>query len=415
MRRHLTGFTAVLAVLAVLALAAPASALEPTHVISGDQAARVGAMLGIGGGELGGCTLDKANIDKTVARATYTCAAGAAELTLAYPDVEDGVTVRSEKFAIVAGTPAPPRELVDAVLARVKEGEAGFSWEEALPGQGDEAQSFAPSVPLHTLVGATAEQQAKYDKAVALYEQGKAEESYRLLFEIAKDIHVGVLGTLVAALASSHPTPALVEELGARAEAAPDDALANFVAGVAAHYYGHQSGQTRAEKSEYYKKTIRWLERTRDAYPREARVWIYLAVSYYRTGEQQKAEELIEKAVALGRHDADAFYCRAEIWHEKDPAKAVTDMKAYLEIMEENRRRGAFWSDDKETRVKDMIARMERVVRGEIAADAADLFDPIHERFTAADSTSTVAGLVAGVALVLVGVVALLRRRRRKS
>lgn len=409
-------FLAPAIAVALVSVAGPAAALDPTYVISREQGERAGAMLGVGAGPLAGCTLDSVSIDKTVARGAYTCPGGAVRLTLAHPSTvgAEGAPATS-KVAVVADSPAPPQELVDAVLARVKEHEAQFAWEEVLPGQGDQAASFSPSLPLHTLKGATPEQQAKYDKAVELYTQGKAEESYRLLYEVARDVHEGVLGTLVAALASSHPTPALVEELGARADAAPDDALANFAAGVAAHYYAHQSGKSREEKAEYYKKTIVWLDRTRDAYPREARVWIYLAVSHYRTGNQALAEELIEKAVALGRHDADAFYCRAEIWHRKDPEKAVGDMHTYLEIMEENRRRGAFWSDDKETRVRDMIAHMERVARGEVAADATDLFDPINTRVTVAGDTSHLVGIVAGASLLLVGAILLLRRRRRAA
>ncbi|GMV41346.1 MAG: hypothetical protein AMXMBFR64_30620 [Myxococcales bacterium] len=400
------------ALIVVAILASPAAAQPPSRVIPAEQGERVGLMLGVGAGEIGGCVLDTASIDKTLVRAKYTCGADTVELTLVHPDAAEAPLGKTEKLAITGVAPAP---LVEGLLSRIREQEAEFAWAEVVPGRGGKTAGFSPSVPLFRLVGATDEQQAKYEKAVELYKQDRAEEAYALLYEVAQHVQQGVLGTLVAALASSHPTPQWVEELGRRADANPDDPLPNFVAGVAAHYYGHQSGSSVEEKQRYYRMAIPWLERAKEKYVREPRVWIYLAVSHFRTGEQAKAEEEIEKAVALGRHDADAFYCRAEIWHRKDPQKAVDDMKEYLKIMDENRARGSFWSEGKEKRVRDMLAHMERVARGELKPDAAELFDPIHDRFTGNVPTSTVAGIVAGVALLGLAAVVLARMRRKRA
>lgn len=402
--------------LAAILLAPPAALAQASNrVIPADQGDRIGQMLGMGAEDLpGGCHLESASIDKTAVRASYTCTAGTVDLELQHPDAAEAPLGKTDKLAIVAGKAPPSQELVDALVARIREREEKFAWQEAIPGRGGKTEGFSPSVPLFQLVGATPEEQASYDKAVEFYRQDKPEEAYALLYEVAKHVQQGVLGTLVAALASSHPTPEWVEELGRRAEANPDDPLPNFVAGVAAHYYGHQSGTSIEEKQRYYKMAIPWLERTQVAYAKEARVWIYLAVSYFRTGQQEKAEETIEKAVKLGRHDADAFYCRAEIWHRKDPRKAIKDMEEYLRIMDENRKRGSFWSEGKEKRVKDMLAHMERVAAGELKPDAAELFDPIHDRFVGTMPTTTVVGVAAGLGLLGLGIVLVVRARRRK-
>jgi len=61
-------------------------------------------------------------------------------------------------------------------------------------------------------------------------------------------------------------------------------------------------------------------------------VAMYLAMNYFRLGDQEKAEQLIEKAARAGTPDPDVFYCHAIINVRKDPAGAVRDLERYMAL-----------------------------------------------------------------------------------
>jgi tetratricopeptide (TPR) repeat protein len=409
-RRGVSAIFGALLLAAQVAHAAP----EPDRFVIGpgnEQA--VSAMAGMGGIDVGGCSLEGAAIARTNVALTYACAGAPAALTLVHPSAAPEGAVVTEKLAVAPGDPAPPKALLDAVVARVREHEGAFAWQELAPQA--ESDATVPSVPEAPKGFMNDEQRARYDRAVQRYKSGDVEGAYDDLYALAHETPRGVLGTLVAALASRSPSEELVRELTAAADADPDDPVKQFVAGVGAHYRGHQSGRSREEKARYYEITLRYLKRVEALYAEEPRLWIYLAVSYFRTGRQAEAEAAIEKAVALGSDDADAWYCRAEIYHKKDPEAAVADMKRYLAIMEENRKKGSIFAESKEKRVKEMLAHMERVARGELPADAEELFDPPKTSLASLlGDLPPLAFVVAGVALLagLALVVTRLRRRR---
>ncbi len=371
---------------------------------------------------LAGCKLAEAELAQPFVRAHYTCGTTAARIELRPPSFQGDVIAKTERFAILAGDPPPSPKLLQAVVARLREREGAFDWVSAHP------VAVAPAIEVRAdgADGGTAskdpasepipeEIMVEYRMAMQVLKDGDADKAYDMLYKLSERRPWGVLGLLVAALASRSPSEELVAELAAQADADPKNPLKQFIAGVAAHYHGHQSGTSPEDKRKYYRIGLKYLPAAVAAYPSEARGWIYLAVSYYRTGRQTEAEEAIEKAVEVaGKKDADAFYCRAEIWHLKDPAKAVADMERYMAIVDENKKVGTITSRSKEDKVQYMYDYMRRVARGEIANGGTELFDPVKEqpieKFKAI--LPEVAAGTAGVAVLGFAAVVWFRRRR---
>ncbi len=204
----------------------------------------------------------------------------------------------------------------------------------------------------------------------------------KLLLPIArKEPHPLLIGRLVVAAArTAHGEQGIkrVDEMLAAAEANPDNALAQFIAGVAAHYRGHGHGKDRQAKSADYERTIKYLRRAEPTLGHAPRLWIYLAVSYVRTGQQQKAEDAIEQAKRAEKgEDADVHYCSAEVHHRTNPKKALEDIDRYIAIMAENRKKGAYTAPQKETAVLRMRAHLQQVIAGEAEPAGLELFDPV--------------------------------------
>jgi len=175
---------------------------------------------------------------------------------------------------------------------------------------------------------------------------------------------------------------AWVDERMRQADAHPEDLISQFVTGVAVHYRGHGRGESREAKVADYERALHFLERVKDAYASSPRLWIYLAVSYLRTGRQAEAEAAIENAVAHDDGgDADIYYCRAEVWHRKDPRKALADIERYQATMRRNKAGGAWAAPEKEGRVEAMRQTVARVASGEASWNQGegefDLFDPV--------------------------------------
>ncbi len=202
-----------------------------------------------------------------------------------------------------------------------------------------------------------------------------------LLPVVRTERHPLLLARLVVAaagVASEADGRARVDALIAAAAKAPDDVIAQFAAGVAVHYRGHVRGGSRAEKSADYKRAIALLEPVADELAASPRLWIYLAVSYIRTGRQEDAQAAIAKAVAADSgDDADVYYCRAEVYHRTEPKQALADIDRYIAVMTRNQATGAFSAPGKEQKVRKMRAFMQRVVDGEEEPGTLELFDPI--------------------------------------
>jgi hypothetical protein len=208
-----------------------------------------------------------------------------------------------------------------------------------------------------------------------------------------------------------------VTELTTDADRSPDDVLKQFVAGVGAHYFAHQSGTSKDEKSAYYALALKYLSRANPAYASEPRLWIYLAVSNFRLGHQAEAEALIERAVALGADDPDAYYCRAEIFQRKNLTRSLADLDFYLDRMKKNEASSGITAPEKNARVQRMKDYLLAVSRGE--REPVELFDPVSEelpggRGGAARSAGpwAVGGGVAGAAVAAFLALRLVRRAK---
>jgi tetratricopeptide (TPR) repeat protein len=362
-----------------------ASGVTGELAIPPGQEALLGRMLGEGAALPAGCTLDTATVDRSFVRAQYVCEGGAAveiELHPASAAVQARQTTAS--FAIVADGPDTPREaLVGAVTALVRAGEGRFQWKSVNRPSGvgvdplSVQQSFAGTIDEL----APAEPVTEFGRQVArveeLYVADRNVEALELALALAREdpTHPGLLGLVVANIASTQPTRARVDELVAAADAAPDDMLAQFLAGVGAHYCAHYLARTPEEKRELYALSLRYLERTRPAFDFEPRVYIYLAVSHFRLGHQERAEQLIEQAVHLDRQDADAYYCRAEIFQRKEPQRSLRDLRRYLASAAQPT---GVVKPGKVRRVQNMYARLVKRMSGEL--DDLELWDPLEDQ-----------------------------------
>jgi tetratricopeptide (TPR) repeat protein len=228
----------------------------------------------------------------------------------------------------------------------------------------------------------------------------------------------GVLGMLVANLAPQQPDAARVKQFTDTADKKPDSALDNFLAGVAAHYSAHYKARTKEAKRALYETAITYLKRARPAFDFEPRIFIYLSVSHYRLGHQEKAEALIEQAVELNRQDPDAFYCRAEVYHRSRPDRALKDIDRYLELTKVE---GGV-SSGKYNLVQRMRAYLVRVQKGE--EEMTELWDPLigdsyqvpEEASVFTDSKRGLMSLVGlAVAILLLSLLVYLIRKKLKQ
>ena len=348
-------------------------------VISPGNEALIATMLK---GELPpGCKLSAAAIDRTRVTATYSCGGADSILELRHPQDGAGAAVTTAKFALVPKGPVPPA-LVEAVAAHVRANEKEWRWVSAeAPGLGVVAPPPAAGViaaPTETS-GMTPEEADAFVAAVKQYREGKLNEAFDALYVLARtQPRHGVLGMLVASLASTSPTRERVKRLTDEADAHPDDTLAQFAAGVGSHYCGHLNGKTRAEKLELYRQTIKYLERTRPKFDFEPRVYVYLAISHFRLGEDKEAQALIEKAIPLATNDPDVYYCRAEIFQNANTKRSIADIQTYLKMVDTLHAQGVPISETKHARVRKMLAYLEEVDRGARKPESDDaLFDPL--------------------------------------
>jgi tetratricopeptide (TPR) repeat protein len=360
-------------------LLAPASSRaqeEFVKVIPPGNEALVAAMLGSGADLPGKCSLGGAAIDRTKIVATYACDGRKATIELVSPSSREAgaAAARTAQFALIARDD-PPKALVDDVAARVAAREKDWRWVSA-EAAGLGVVAVTPTPPVVASPALTPAQSEAFLAGVQLFRQGKMAEAFERFRDLARTApENGVLGMVVASLASSDLDPATVDRLAAEADRDPSDTLAQFVAGVAAHYYGHRHGRTREEKASYYRRAITYLARTRPKFDFEPRVFVYLGVSHFRLGDQKEAEALIEQAIPLAKNDPDVYYCRGEIFQRTNLPRSIEDIKTYLTMSAALEGQGVPQNAAKRARVERMLAHLVAVSRGE--AQPEDLFDPL--------------------------------------
>lgn len=216
----------------------------------------------------------------------------------------------------------------------------------------------------------------RHEAGFRAFRNDRMEESLQIFSELMRDNpRAGALGMVVASVAGQLLTEKKVEQFRQQAESHPEDVLQRFIAGVAMHYYAHTRATTVEEKLRYYRDCLPYLEPAITVYPTEPRVYIYLAVTNFRLGNQQLAEEYIERAVALNSKDPDAFYCRAEIFQRTQVERSLRDLRYYIALQALLVKHGAVVSASKEKRVRAMLAHLIAVRDGH--ADPKEIFDPV--------------------------------------
>ncbi len=367
------------------------SALLPSKAVAIDyyaaapgQEKLMAEILGRGASDLpGGCAFESARIMRARIEASYRCEGKAEKvgLLLVHPDSPVETSAVSAKFKVKAEDPAH-EALAAAVAARAKEREARWHWMRVLGGEPD-GGGVGPTPPSPDAPegdGVSGEMIQRFQKMVDLFHLGKHAEALELALAVARENprFAGILGHVVANLAPTEPDDEATAAYAAAADEAKDDPLAQFVAGVAAHYNAHSVATTAKRKKELYAQAITYLSRSRPAFDFAPRIYIYLAVSNYRLGHQKEAEELIEKAIKLNEQDPDAYYCRAEIHHRKDVDRALEDLDRYLEMVSNIRstvRRRS--PTGKLERVKAMKRYLQKVDGGD--AKLVEVFDPLDD------------------------------------
>ncbi|MCC6216008.1 MAG: hypothetical protein IT376_14170 [Polyangiaceae bacterium] len=362
------------------ALAGPEPGAPP-WVIPPGQEALVLDLLGGKDTLPGGCSLESANIAAAEISAEYTCTGGRRQLVAEHPSAPGAGAARAEALALRGGPEPLPPEAIAAVLARVKARGGAFRWQ--APGGGAASGATASAAPAVSAPPAAATpEEHEYARGLALYRDGKSREASVIFVELARKNprQRGVLGMVVATLAGSQLFEPEVRELLATADTAPADLLAQFRAGVAAHYFAHEEASSVEEKRGWYETALRYLDRARPL-DFEARWHIYQAVTNFRLGNQALAEEQIERAVALGSDDPDVYYCRAEIFQRTNIPRALEDIRRYQEKVAEIVRGGGTTSASKSARVQMMYDHLSAVQRGEAAP--REIFDPVsHDPLT---------------------------------
>jgi len=379
----------------MLLLTVPAGAETFQRVVPPGQERQLGLMVGVGKVVFpGGCKLDSATVIKSVIRVTYRCGAkGTPVKILLHPPEHKGeVLATTEKFVVTRDkddTAPLPKDFIAALTERIGAHEGRWHWMKV---KGDHQAAKSHLLPMPPKTEAAPAQAldpkhvSMFEAGAVLYREQKHAEALAIFLELARENNRfgGVLGMIVANLAPTKPDSAKVAEYVAAAEAAPDDLLSQYVAGVAAHYSAHYIASTHEEKRRLYATSIRFLEKTRPTLEFEPRVFIYLAVSHYRLGNQAEAEPLIEKAVTIAKYDPDAYYCRAEIFHRTDVERSLDDLETYLVMTRKFAEAGGWAAEEKIQRVESMRDYLKRVQAGE--AVLAEIFDPL-----ASDTPGTVA------------------------
>ena len=378
---RLAGCAALL--LSSLLVSSQAAAIDYYAAAPG-QEKLMAEILGRGASGLpGGCAFESARIMKAQIEASYRCEGKAEKvgLLLVHPDSPVETTAVSAKFKVKAKD-AADEALAAAVAARAKEREARWHWMRVLGGE-PEGGGVAPTPPSPDAPegdGVSGEMIQRFQKMVDLFHLGKHAEALELAVAVARENprFAGILGHVVANLAPTAPDDERTAAFAAAADKALDDALAQFMAGVAAHYNAHSVATTAERKKQLYEQAIKYLARARPAFDFAPRVFIYLAVSHYRLGHQKKAEEMIEKAIKLGEQDPDAYYCRAEIHHRKSSKSALADLDRYLEMVSKTRSAARRRSPTgKLERVKAMKRYLEKVQAGD--SELVEVFDPLDD------------------------------------
>jgi hypothetical protein len=215
--RLLASAIVLTALVAALPAAPAAAQVRPRFVIPPGREGIASRMMGLGLATAG-CRTGDVAIEEARIVATYACGAQRVEVALVHRDVA-GVARTTERFGIVAeGAPAP---LLDALAARVRREEGGFEWIAPTPSWDGAPPDIAPVDPQPTME-LPPPIASRYAEGLDLYRAGRHAEALALFTELASEHpRGGVLGMLVATLASTRPSAERVEALARARTARP--------------------------------------------------------------------------------------------------------------------------------------------------------------------------------------------------
>jgi tetratricopeptide (TPR) repeat protein len=111
---------------------------------------------------------------------------------------------------------------------------------------------------------------------------------------------------------------AAIEARMKKAAADPKDIVARFLDATRRYYAGE------------FESALPDLEKLLNSGNRDPRIPLYTAMAHFWLGHQDKAEALIERAVAIGPSDPDVYYCRSQIARRHNLPLAVADLERYL-------------------------------------------------------------------------------------
>lgn len=104
------------------------------------------------------------------------------------------------------------------------------------------------------------------------------------------------------------------------------DLVSAFLAGVGMHYLRE------------FEPSIPALEAVYAGVPEEPRAGMYLAMAYYFTGRQARAEQVLDAIRDYAYQEPDIYYCRSSVWRHKDIQASRREMEAFLAVMDEPER-----------------------------------------------------------------------------
>lgn len=342
----------------------------------------------LGGAErlAGRCQLDHATIQARRVSAWYRCD-GIREpllLDLWHPAIAPPGATRTARLSVSAeATAAHTTGLFDAVLARVRARESAVRWKTtptrprvagSVPGREVDVPPQRRPLPA-PLSSSCAEaelsrSQRERCRNGALYLRER-QYSYAVVEHLllARDNPCcGALGSLAVSLAFLSPSPSLAALYAARAEAAPTDPLAQFIAGIVATEAAHRAVESREDKRALYARAEVFLSRAVTRWPSEARLWISLGVTQSRLGHAAEAAQSLARAEALSPRDAELALARAELLQPVSPAASLAALDTYVaEIAALEARRALLGTDD---------GAAARALRATMARAGAVDFDP---------------------------------------
>lgn len=302
-----------------------------------NQEGLIGKMLGSGKVTFpGGCAFASADIDMTFIRATYTCGPAQYVIELRHPSGAPAAAPRTTSFALVTLDPAhpAPKELVDAILARIREQESAWKWSTPLSARVD-LPVLLPSRPPAAVLNAqdaqalTSAQLSRFQAAARLLET-EPEKSLEQFVQLAKENpYHGVLQMIALAVAMIPSLPLeRAKAIAAAADAEPANPARQFAAGVAAQIRAHLGADTSDERLKWGQQALKYFNAVQTTYDPIAAFHVYRAISETRLGKDVDAEADIARASTLDPNLPEVFYARAEL-HQTQVKSAEADLAEY--------------------------------------------------------------------------------------